>query len=166
LSSKPILAVSRRAFGLSLVALAGCGFRPLYGTNGAASVYQNAVGFVVPDGSDGYELRRNLEDRFGQSEAPAYILTVSLTATDVQAAVAADTSIARRNLEMAAEFALRDSGGNTVISGSVSAFGGYSNTGTTVSIRAAERDSRARVLAALADLISARINTYAASQTR
>ena len=120
----------------------------------------------MPDGSDGYELRRELEDRFGHSESPAYWLTVTLAATDVQAAVAPDTSIARRNLEMTADYILRDGAGNSVSGGTVSTFAGYSNTGTTVSIRAAERDSRARVLAALAELIVARINSDAARPPR
>lgn len=163
MSSDPKPAVTRRLALLGLVALAGCGLRPLYGPAGGATAFQGAVGFVLPQDSDGYVMRTKLEDRFGSSDSPQYWLTVTFTSQDGPAAIAVDTSIARRNLEMTAEFELRSASGEMVTSGTVSAFGGYSNTGTTVATRAAERDTRERVLTSLADLILARVNTHAAS---
>lgn len=143
---------------MGLLALAGCGFTPLYQSGTAAFGYQNHVAFDVASDRDGYILREELQSRFGRTTDARYTLSVRLTVTDGLAAVAADTTIARRNIEIAADYSLTDLSGAVVKDGTVSSFGGYSNSGTTVATRAAEADARARILGSIADLILADIN--------
>lgn len=72
---------SRRAFlALPALALAGCGFRPMYGPrpdSAAAGLETVRVGLIME--RNGQLLRRHLEQRLGRADAPArYDLRVGL----------------------------------------------------------------------------------------
>jgi LPS-assembly lipoprotein len=157
LSPDTRLAVSRRALILGALALGGCGFRPVYGSGGAASTYRNAVGIETPDTVEGYALRARLEDRLGRSDSPAYRLNVTVTVGTEAVAIAADETATRVNLPGVASFSFTDGADQVLAEGEVSSFTSYSTSSTTVATRAAEADARERLMTILADMIVTRL---------
>ena len=72
----------RRSLILMPLALAGCGFAPVYGPGGAGKRLYGAVTIVTPATEESYLLYRELEERLGHATAPDYrlALTPSITA--------------------------------------------------------------------------------------
>ena len=137
---------------LATVALAGCGFAPIYGTGGAGRALQNRVLVESPETAETYVLVRYLEQRFGQPDPAAYGLSYSLTSSQQGLAVTAAQVIERYNVLGELTFALRDLSDNSIVtSGKVSGMTGYSATGTTIATRAARRDAEERLAFLLAD---------------
>lgn len=151
--------LSRRAFALgALTALAGCGFTPVYGPGGAAAPLAGAVSVKVPATAEGTTLAARVEQRLGPATSGRYLLTVQLEMTERDIATAADQTITRINVDGVANWTLTDRVADSVVAtGSERSFTGYSNTGTTVATRAAQRDARDRLSVILADLILTRI---------
>lgn len=149
---------SRRAALLSFVALAGCGFQPVYGPGGAGSALQGRVEVREPTTQNGYLMARHLETRLGRSGAPAYALDIKLTTREEGLAVNPLGDTTRFNLLGVAEYSLRDiTSGSIVASGTVENFTGYSATGSTVATLAAERDAQERLMVILADQVVTRL---------
>jgi LPS-assembly lipoprotein len=139
-------------FVLPLVA--ACGFTPVYGPNAAGNALQNNLLVDEPDTRQGYFLTRQIEDRLGRATNPAYGLAVTLDTSEEALAIDGDGDIARYNILGTANYVLRDLGtGAIVSSGKVSAFTGYSTTGTTVASLSVLRDARQRLMTQLADQI-------------
>lgn len=149
--------MSRRLALTGLLALAGCGFAPVYGTSGAGRALWGRVSIETPDSADGFAFRQNLQDRLGLAGNAAFRLVVTPSISQSAVAVGSDNSATRQNLIGQADYALLDGAGNVVTSGTVDSFVGYSSTATTVATRAAERDARGRLLGVLSDLIVARL---------
>ena len=143
---------NRRLFLLSAVALAGCGFTPVYGPNGVGNNLLGKIAFDTPATPDTYSLVRYLEERLGRTDAATYGLGYSLSVREKGLAVTASQVIARQNVLGEMSFALRDLSDSSVItSGKVSGMTGYSTTGSTVSTRAAQSDAHERLMVILAD---------------
>ena len=147
----------RRIALLGLVALAGCGFHPVYGPGSAAGILLGHVQITAPETVEGYRLLQALRDRLGDSIGTAYDLTVTLDISQVAAATTAEGSTTRYTLPGKANYVLRNLAGFTLAEGTVSSFTSYSATGTTVATTAAETDARARLAAILADQIVTRL---------
>ncbi len=150
-----------RAFlaALALLALTACGFAPVYGPGGAGTQLQNAVMVQAPETRDAFLVTRRVEERLGRAGSAArYALDLSVTSSEQGLAVDSQGNITRYNLLGQAQFALRDTGtGQTVMSGTVDNFTGYSATGSTVATLAAARDAQERLMTILADQIIARL---------
>lgn len=157
MSSRPAIALRRRALILGALALGGCGFRPVYGTGGPAQAYRNAVGIEAPDTVEGYALQARLEDRLGRADSPTYRLAVTVSIGAESVAIAADETATRVNLPGVASFTFTGTGGEVLAEGEVSSFTSYSTTSTTVATRAAEADARERLMTILADMIVTRL---------
>lgn len=108
--------VSRRAFGLlSLTALAGCGFRPVYmptasGKPGAAKRELAAVFVgVIPD-RPGQQLREALQERFGNDSGTAqrYYLNVAFSIAGEAVGIEENNLATRIRLSGRATWTLRD----------------------------------------------------------
>ena len=80
----------RRIALLGLVALAGCGFHPVYGPGSAAGILLGHVQITAPETVEGYRLLQALRDRLGDSIGTAYDLTVTLDISQVAAATTAE----------------------------------------------------------------------------
>ncbi|MGH1464668.1 MAG: LPS assembly lipoprotein LptE [Cognatishimia sp.] len=138
--------------------LAGCGFTPVYGPNGAGHRLHGKILVDAPEDGDGFELVRQLEHRLGQPGVARYGLSVALTTTEEGVALTADNRTTRREVIGDATYALRDLDSKAVVlSGKVDSFTGYSTTGSTVSELAAARDARKRLMVILADQITNRL---------
>lgn len=147
----------RRIALFGLLALAGCGFTPVYGNDGSADVLREAVSFTAPDTIAGFRLRSRLEDRLGRATAPNYALDVQLGQTSTPATITEDGDTTRFNLVGDATWVLTDTAGTVLANGTVDTFTSYSATGSTVATQAAATDAAARLSVALADLIVARL---------
>ena len=154
----------RRRFllALPLLALAACGFEPVYGPGGAGTALQNRVLVDAPEDRFGYFLVREVESRLGRAATPRWGLALTTTTTEDGLAIDSEGNTRRYNLLGTTSYALRDlDSGQIVTSGKVESFTGYSATGTTVATRAAELDAQERLMVILADLVVSRL--YAAN---
>ncbi len=139
---------------LPIVALAACGFAPVYGTNGSANILLNNVLVEEPTTRNGFLVTKQLETRIGRSSDPRFNLSVNITTSEEGLNINAEGDIERFNLLGIANYSLRDTqNGQIVASGKVNSFTGYSATGSTVATQAAEQDAQKRLMVILADLI-------------
>lgn len=149
---------SRRAALMGLLAVAGCGFTPVYAPGSTASTLRGQVQITAPETVEGYRLLQALRDRLGRAATPAYDLQVSLDITQVAAATTAEGSTSRYTMPGRATYVLTTLSGEVLAEGDVDTFTSYSATGTTVATSAAEADARARLAALLADQIVTRLS--------
>ena len=152
--------LDRRLFCLAPLALAACGFEPVYAPGGSGSDLQGRVLVSAPDDNDSYFLVRRLEERLGRGDTPEYTLSLKLRTQEFGLGIDEDGNIDRFNITGEADYVLADAGsGAQVSSGTVQAFTGYSATGSTVVTLASERDARERLMTILADQITTRLLT-------
>jgi len=148
----------RRTFLLFPLALAACGFTPVYGPGGTAGALYGKVQVAAPSDRESFLLVQDLEQRLGRSDNPAYDLDIFLSTVTEGQAVTASGDITRYSIVGRADYVMTKHGTEEVIaSGSVDNFTGYSATGSTVETPAAERDARARLMSILADQITTRL---------
>lgn len=148
----------RRTVLLMPLAVAACGFQPVYGTGGNGQKLQGRVLVSEPDNRDAFLVTRRIEQRLGRGSDPVYDLSLVVTSQADGLAVNRQGNITRYNLLGAADYILTDTrNGQIAASGSVDNFTGYSTTGTTVATLAAERDARQRLMVILADQIVTRL---------
>ena len=149
---------NRRTFLFLPLALAACGFTPVYAPGGTASALRGKVEVAAPESVDSYLLVQNLEERLGRPTQPTYKLSLTLATGAQGQAVTASNETTRYSLVGKLDYVLSDIGSEAIIaSGSVGNFTGYSATGSTVETLASERDARARLMVILADQITTRL---------
>ncbi len=159
---------TRRAAVLALLAVAGCGFTPVYGPGGGASGLAGQIAVDPPVDAESYALVQRLEERLGAAQAPLYRLSASLAFEEDGLGVTPDQEITRFQIPGRLTYALvRDADGATVAQGTVDSFTAYSapvfdNTrgsiaGNTVSVLTAQSDARRRLAVILADRLVARL---------
>ncbi|ARE84584.1 lipopolysaccharide-assembly [Roseovarius mucosus] len=150
---------SRRFFLMSgLALLAGCGFAPAYGPGGAGTALMGRVVVEAPDTRASYLLTQEIETRLGRRANPRYALIPVVTLNTQAMAINRNNVASRFNLLGTVAYSLRDlETGLIVTSSEVTSFTGYSATGTTVAVQAAERDAEARLMAILADQVLTRL---------
>jgi LPS-assembly lipoprotein len=141
------------------LALAACGFSPVYGPDGSGSKLRGQVLVQEPSTQAGYLLTRHLETRLGRgSTAPRYALDLEINTSEDGLAVNTLGYITRFNLVGSVAYVLRDTAAGSILtSGKVENFTTYSATGTTVASLAAERDAVERLMVILGDQITARL---------
>ncbi|WP_270732515.1 LPS assembly lipoprotein LptE [Shimia sp. Alg240-R146] len=159
--------MNRRGFLLLTAAaaptLAGCGFEPVYGTQGAASGLLDRIAMDEPNDNNSYLLVRELEDRLGRTsggETFGLSYSVATESKAVGKTVAQVTS--RFDILGEVTYALRDLDTKEVLTtNTINSFVGYSASGSTVSEVAAEADAYERLMVILADRIVAELQAYA-----
>jgi len=166
LSDASKLVLSRRSVLLGALALSGCGLAPVYGTQGTATPLRDAVAVTAPETVAGYRLRARFTERLGHVGAARYFLVVTMTQVPTPATITTAGDTTRFNLVGTANWTLSDAAGAELATGMVETFTSYSATGSTVATQAAETDAEARLSAALADLIVARLIMAAPGFTR
>ncbi len=156
-----MLSLNRRLILLAPLALAACGFTPVYGTGGNGGRLQNAVQVDPPSTQDSYILVREIEERLGRSDTPTYALSMNIDTSEAQLAIDREGDTGRFNRIAKVDYSLRNlSNGQIVTSGKVENFVGYSATGTTVETLAGEQDAQKRLMNIIAEQIVTRL--YAA----
>ena len=161
-----MLSSNRRLFltiCLSLAALAGCGFAPVYAPGGSADGLRGAVTVAAPSDANSYELVKRLEERLGRNLSAPYALDYTITTRSEDVGVTPRQEITRTQILGAIEFSVTSNAtGEVVESGSLSNFTAYSTEGSTVSTASVERDANRRLMVSLADMMVTRFTaTYA-----
>ncbi len=153
---------NRRTLLALPLALAACGFTPVYGPVGTGTKLNGQVLVQEPSTQAGYLLTRHMETQLGRSgDSARYALDLTIDLDEDDLAINSSGDITRYNLIGKVEFVLRDSMDGTIItSGTAQNFTAYSATGTTVATLAAEQDALERLMVIIGDQITARL--YAA----
>lgn len=139
---------------LAVLPVAGCGFTPVYGTNGSTRSLRGRIAYRAPNTPEGFRLRTRLEDRLGRVEQGDYLLRVELDIEEVAVVISSAQDINRFNLPGKATWTLTEPGvDQPLASGVAETFTAYSAFGTTVATQEAQDDARDRLAIALADLI-------------
>ncbi|MBQ1202475.1 MAG: hypothetical protein IIX61_01455 [Loktanella sp.] len=140
---------------LGLLALAGCGFAPVYGDNNAL---RGKIAFDTRDNVAGFRLRERLEQRLGVADTPVYTLRAEITDRRRSLAITTAGDNTRFNVVGTVAWVLTDAATDVVVAtGNHETFTSYSATGSTTATQAAETDATARLSVALADMIVSRL---------
>lgn len=150
----------RRKFLLMPLALAACGFEPVYAPGGSGSELFGRVAVSAPNTVDSFLLVQNLEQQLGRSASSGseYKLDVQVSTVIRGAAITTTNETNRYSIDGQAQYALRSNEtGQIVASGTVTDFVGYSAAGSTVSTLADERDAKERLMVILSGQIVNRL---------
>lgn len=151
------ICLKRRALLFGSLALAGCGFEPVYGPSGSASTLAGRIDIAPPADEEGFALVQRLEERLGQPTNPDLSLSADIRLTEESLGFLPDGTISRFNVLGRVDWTLSHATGETALSGSERSFTSYSATSTTVATIFAKRDARRRLMVILADHIVADI---------
>lgn len=146
----------RRLFLLSGLAVAGCGFQPVYAPNADGIAVRGKVSIAAPEDEEGFALVERLEERLGDAADDAlYRLSADIFLDEDPVGFLPDGSISRYTVRGRVEWTLIDANDTSVLSGAEESFASYSATSTTVATIVARRDARRRLMVILADRIVA-----------
>ena len=143
----------RLALGLLICAvLAACNLTPVHAPNGAASKLENRISIAEPTTEDLYLLTRHVETKLGRSDpAPMkLVMTVFHGGTGVGTTATGFPTRIQRTGTLTYTLSNSDNG-ETIKTGTINRFTGYSTTGNLATSLAAERDSIKRLMVILAD---------------
>ena len=148
---------SRRGVLLAALALAACGFAPVYGPGGTGTRLQDKVRTADPRTPDDFAFAARIAERLGP-DGTRYELDWRLRIAVVPQAITPDEITTRYSLNGTASYVLTEiASGRTVARGQVSSFTSYSTTGTTIATLAAEQDAHTRLARLLADQVVTRL---------
>ncbi|WP_170345588.1 LPS assembly lipoprotein LptE [Ruegeria atlantica] len=150
----------RRTFLLMPLALAACGFEPVYAPGGSGSALYGRVEVSAPNTVESYLLVQNLEQQLGRSAGSVndYKLDVQVSTVTRGAAITTTNETQRYTIDGRAQYTLRSNAtGQIIASGSVADFVSYSAAGSTVSTLADERDAKRRLMMILSGQIMNRL---------
>ena len=149
---------SRRAALLGALALAGCGFSPVYGPDGSGDALFGRIRTADPRTPDDFAFAGRIAERLGPEEGARFLLDYQLRIAVVPQAITTDEVTTRYALNGSVDFALSEAAtGRVVARGRSSSFSSYSTTGTTIATMAAEQDAHARLARMLADQVATRL---------
>jgi LPS-assembly lipoprotein len=149
-----------------LVALAGCGFRPMYGRAARAPVMPHLQQIAVEPIPErvGHRVWNNLLDRLNPTGTPAqprYRLQVELRVSQEGLAVRGDTRVTRNNYRLIANFRLRDaSGGELLYKGRTFSIAAYNLVDSEFANISAEKDAERRTAREISDEIRDRLAMF------
>ena len=161
------------ALGCQLL-LAGCGFHPLYGSNGDSHLVAMLSTVYVEPIPDrvGYQLRNDLLDLFnatGQAEGAAYRLKLSLVETEEVVGLQTNTAITRYNYILKAHYQLIPQGSaDPTKMGDVTTLTAYDVAAAPFlyATVTAERDAKDRATNDIAELIRTELAVYLRSASQ
>lgn len=145
------------------MALAACGFEPVYGPGGGGAL-RGTIRASEPDTDLTFAFVRQLEERIGRPDSPRYDLLYDIGTETISLAIDGSNNITRFSLEGALTWRLVPVGATApTLTGRETAFTAYSATGSTISTLESERDATRRLAVILADRVVTRLLSEAAS---
>jgi LPS-assembly lipoprotein len=154
---------------VAAVALAGCGFHPLYGsgpTSGAlqhtfAQIYVEPV-YDLSVANTGYDLRNKVIDSLGATSGGAqYHLKMTLSSTSQGIALQNDASITRYNDTLTVTYSLVDATtGKEVTKGTETGLSAYNVVQSPYSTLVAQQDADRRVVEDISERIRLDLGVY------
>jgi len=149
---------SRRAFVLGALALAACGFAPVYGPGGTGGRLFGKVRTADPNSPDDFAFAGRIAERLGPEASASYELAWQMRIAVVPQAITPEEVTTRYALNGSAYYTLTElATGRAVTRGQVSSFTSYSTTGTTIATMTAEQDAHKRLARLLADMVVTRL---------
>ena len=147
------------------LALAGCGYHPLYGEHGTdnASVVDDLALIhieAIPDrvGQQMYNMLREKLNPYGKPESAKYALSVALTETRENLFLEKDETATRANLTLKATFILRRLDDNSVlVAGSSRSVSSYDILASQFASVISQEDARLRCARAISDDMRTRL---------
>ena len=139
----------RRAALLPAALLAACGFSPALAPGAGGPL--PAVRLAEPGSRLEFVYRAALEDRLGPAGPDAPLLSFDVSASESVVAVSRRESARRVEEIGAVRWRLTGADGVPIASGRETGFTAWSATGTTLAVRASERDAEDRLMQILAD---------------
>ena len=154
--------MARRALLLALLALAGCGFRPLYGEGEPAAAMTGRIVVAQLEGAPGFTMRERLTQRLGAPTAATHRLETTLALNRTGVALTQENVTTRFDVIGTASYTLVPlAGGPPVASGVVRSLTGYSAPASpgasAFAVQAALEDAEHRLAVILADGIVQRL---------
>lgn len=162
-----------RRFALmgSFLALAACGFSPIYGNRGAdGKPVAQALGAVAIENiadRNGQMLRNKLIDRMhsaGRPQDPQARLSVTMSSSETGLGVQKDATTTRSQLSMIANYTLRDRDGRELYSGKAHSVASYSKLDAQYGTVASQRNAYDRVINEVGEQIVNAISLYYAEK--
>lgn len=149
---------NRRAVlaGLGGLALAGCGFSPVYAPGGTGRALRGAVRATDPVTRRDFQFVAALEDALGRPEGARFDLDYRLTVTQIEAGRVQGLGATRIILSGALDFTLTETG-MTRSQGQVRAETAYSTLSTQLATQTAAEDADLRLMRMLADTLVSRL---------
>jgi LPS-assembly lipoprotein len=156
----------RLVLALALLALTGCGLRPLYagGSSGAVASTMRSVTVAPIPGQSGWLMRNKLVDRLGESgdATPAYRLDVALDDNITAFGLRGDRAATRERRTLRARFQLvKLSNGMVVLDATAGSDAGIDIVSSEYATVAAEQTALENLTDIVADQIAARLGLYA-----
>ncbi len=149
---------SRRAVILGALALAACGFSPVYGPGGTGGKLFGKIRAADPRTPDDFAFIGRIAERLGPEADAGFLLDYQLRIAVVPQAITPNEVTTRYALNGSADFELTETAtGRVVVRGQVSSFTSYSTTGTTIATMSAEQDAHERLARMLADQVVTRL---------
>ena len=153
--------IARRTLLLSLAALGGCGFRPLYGggTTSGPGRLLGKVRIIAARGELPFRLREALVENLRPSPSNAPLtLTVEAKVTRDALLIEEDDEITRFNLTLDVDYALRRVSEKTPLySNEARSIAAFNATASQFATLVSEREVQARAAEDVADKISRRL---------
>lgn len=139
--------------GLAALTASSCGFRPLYGPEGAQDLF-GAVKVDAPSEELGFRLREALVKRLGPARPDASLTLILTAAVDRNGlAIEQDDSITRYNLTLTVAYRLVSDSGRGATGGSVETVAAYNAVASQYQTLTADREVLARAAEDAADRI-------------
>jgi LPS-assembly lipoprotein len=157
---------------VAALALAGCGFRPLYGTMGANPAGQRIFAsiYVEPIAHErvGYELRNQLIDLLrgpNRAQNATYRLQVAVTETREGVALQNDATITRYDLAFTAKYKLLDATLNTVTQGEETTLESFDVAQSPYASLTGQKEAEKRAVQDIAEHIQIDLGVHFAHET-
>jgi LPS-assembly lipoprotein len=159
------------AIALILLALGGCGLRPMYagGSQGAVATTLRSVSVGPIDGQAGWLVRNKLIDRLGQVQggASAYRLDVTLDDNITSFGLRSDRAATQERRTLRARYQLVETKtGAVVLDATAGSDAGIDIVSSEYATVAAEQTALENLAGIVADQITARLALYASRTAR
>jgi len=158
------LAASLAAPLALVLALSGCGLRPLYGggSGGKVATTLSLIEVAPIEGKSGWLMSNALRDRLGATGTAQYQLVVKLDDQITGLGVRRDNTVTRERRVLRARFQLIDlAHGTTLLDATAGSDAGIDVVGSEYATIAAENSALERLSGIVADQIVSRVALYA-----
>lgn len=148
----------RRAILLGALALAGCGFRPVYGEGGTGRALRHAVRAADPVSRADYQFVAAFEDLLGRPDSARHALTYAITTREMGGGRVSGFGDTRIQVFGALDYTLSPlAGGDALATGRIEGSTAYSTTGTQLASLTAAEDAHLRLMRLLAEGLVGRL---------
>lgn len=154
----------------AVIVVAACGFRPLYGTRGGAATNEQLAQIRIESILDrvGQQLHNHLLTALnpdGRPARPRYSMQTTVRESSTSLAVRKTAFATRANLQVRANYQLKDvATGKTIFDGASAITVSYNILDSEFATLAAEKDARARAVRELAEDMRIRLGIFFSNQ--